>query len=126
VQQWLIESGFQWTSYDQRIPNICHIKERPDFLFDYGYYAVVLELDEHQHWNRDCECEQLRMMNIAETLGASSRFLAGASLLRASPSKGRHDCGDDWHHIATGEVCCCSPEHLSAPVVAVARCQETL
>jgi hypothetical protein len=89
VQQWLIESGFQWTSYDQRIPNICHIKERPDFLFDYGYYAVVLEVDEHQHWNRDCECEQLRMMNIAETLGASSCFLAGASLLRASPSKGR-------------------------------------
>lgn len=38
-----------------KIPNILNAQERPDFLFDYDEYALVLEIDNHQHSDRNCE-----------------------------------------------------------------------
>jgi hypothetical protein len=60
------------TSYD-RIPfetTQCG-KERPDFLWDLNSYYVILEVDEYQHQDRPCECEQTRMVNVTQGLGMS-------------------------------------------------------
>jgi hypothetical protein len=44
-------------------------KERPDRVYDLGDKVVVVECDEHQHYERVCECEQTRMVNIAQSFG---------------------------------------------------------
>ena len=49
--------------------------ERPDFLFDCGTHLVIVEVDENQHSNRPCECEQARMVNLAEVRGMPVTFI---------------------------------------------------
>ena len=44
-------------------------KERPDRVYDFGDKIVVLECDEHQHQDRQCLCEQTRMVNIGQSFG---------------------------------------------------------
>lgn len=44
-------------------------RERPDRVFDFGDKVVVLECDEHQHKDRQCSCEQTRMVNISQGYG---------------------------------------------------------
>ncbi len=44
-------------------------KERPDRVFELDDKVVILECDEHQHKDRPCQCEQSRMINIAQSLG---------------------------------------------------------
>jgi hypothetical protein len=44
-------------------------KERPDRVYDYGDKIVILECDEHQHRDRQCLCEQNRMVNIGQSFG---------------------------------------------------------
>ena len=44
-------------------------RERPDRTFDFDDKIVVLECDEHQHRDRQCLCEQTRMMNISQSYG---------------------------------------------------------
>jgi hypothetical protein len=39
-------------------------------LWDCADRIVILEVDEDQHKDRPCECEQTRMMNISQALGA--------------------------------------------------------
>ena len=47
----------------------CGGKERPDVLWELPDRIVILEVDEDQHSGRACECEQVRMMNISQSLG---------------------------------------------------------
>ena len=47
----------------------CDRRERPDVLWDRGDRIVILEVDEDQHRERPCECEQTRMINVSEALG---------------------------------------------------------
>jgi hypothetical protein len=44
-------------------------KERPDRIYDLGDKILILECDEHQHRDRQCHCEQTRMVNIAQSYG---------------------------------------------------------
>jgi len=44
-------------------------RERPDFFFDAGTHVVILEVDEGQHKDRQCACEQARMVNVTQGLG---------------------------------------------------------
>ena len=44
-------------------------KERPDRVYDFGDKIVILECDEHQHQDRQCLCEQTRMVNIGQSFG---------------------------------------------------------
>ena len=44
-------------------------KERPDRIFDLGDKILILECDEHQHQDRQCLCEQTRMVNIGQSFG---------------------------------------------------------
>ena len=49
----------------------CGDMERPDRLWDtHPMRVVILEVDENQHKDRNCACEQTRMINIANSLGA--------------------------------------------------------
>lgn len=44
-------------------------RERPDRVFDFDDKIIVLECDEHQHKDRQCSCEQTRMVNISQGYG---------------------------------------------------------
>jgi hypothetical protein len=48
---------------DQRVE--CGVSaRRPDALVDFGSHVVIVEVDEDQHKNYDCSCENKRMMQI--------------------------------------------------------------
>jgi hypothetical protein len=47
----------------------CNRLERPDVMWDKHDRIVILEIDENQHKDRPCECEQTRMMNVSQALG---------------------------------------------------------
>ena len=53
---------------DKRIADGCS-KRRPDMLLDLGYQIIILEIDENQHIDYDCSCENKRMMELSQDLG---------------------------------------------------------
>jgi len=53
---------------DKRIQDGCSAR-RPDVLMDLGYHVLMVEVDENQHNNYDCSCENKRLMLLAEDLG---------------------------------------------------------
>jgi hypothetical protein len=58
----------KYISHDKIVDGACD-KYRPDFIIDYKLFMVVLEVDENQHHSYSCECEQLRMISIFQSLG---------------------------------------------------------
>jgi hypothetical protein len=44
-------------------------KRRPDLLLDLGYQIVIVEVDENQHIDYDCSCENKRIMELSQDLG---------------------------------------------------------
>lgn len=44
-------------------------KRRPDLLLDLGYQIVIVEVDENQHTEYDCSCENKRIMELSQDLG---------------------------------------------------------
>jgi hypothetical protein len=75
VKAILDANNYKYVSYDKIINRGECGKERPDFLFDCDNRYVVLEVDEHQHMDRNCECEQTRMVNICQSLGMPTTFI---------------------------------------------------
>jgi hypothetical protein len=78
-------------------------KERPDFMMDCGTHKVILEVDEHQHQGRACECEQTRMVNLTYSIGMPVVFIRynpdsykikGKKIQK--PEKERHDTLVRW------------------------------
>ncbi|MCK9607871.1 MAG: hypothetical protein M0R33_15615 [Methylomonas sp.] len=65
----------KWKSTDTTIDHGVCGRERPDFLFDADTHFVIVECDEHQHDSYPCECEQARMVNIANGLGMHTIFI---------------------------------------------------
>jgi hypothetical protein len=57
------------SSVDRIIDNGYCGKERPDFVFDFEKYIIILECDEHQHKDRQLTCETTRMINITQSYG---------------------------------------------------------
>ena len=59
------------TSVDRIPPGLhgCGDRERPDTLWERQDRVVILEVDEHQHQERNCACEQTRMINISQKIG---------------------------------------------------------
>ena len=60
-------SQFTWTS-DRRVQDGCS-RRRPDLLLDLGYQVVIVEIDENQHIDYDCSCENKRLMEISQDIG---------------------------------------------------------
>ena len=48
--------------------------ERVDFFWDLKTHIVILEVDEDQHKNYQCDCEQIRMVNVTQTFGGTPVF----------------------------------------------------
>jgi hypothetical protein len=75
VKNWLDTKGYKYTSCDTMVDNGECFKYRPDFLFDCDTHFVVLDVDENQHKNMPEECECVRMVNIFNGLGLTTKFI---------------------------------------------------
>jgi hypothetical protein len=62
-----IFSEFDWVS-DRTISGGCS-RRRPDLLLDLGYQIIIIEIDENQHIDYDCSCENKRIMELSQDLG---------------------------------------------------------
>jgi hypothetical protein len=60
-------STLQWIS-DKKIQDGCS-KRRPDLLLDLGYQIIIIEIDENQHIDYDCSCENKRLMELSKDVG---------------------------------------------------------
>jgi hypothetical protein len=56
-----------WIS-DKKIQDGCS-RRRPDLLLDLGYQIIIIEIDENQHIDYDCSCENKRLMELSKDLG---------------------------------------------------------
>jgi hypothetical protein len=68
VGDFLFKHGYKPYIKDQIIDKSCS-KRRPDFVFDYTYLYVIVEVDENSHRSYACECEQGRMIQIHQDCG---------------------------------------------------------
>jgi hypothetical protein len=57
----------QWIA-DKTVQHGCS-KRRPDLLLDLGYQIIIVEIDENQHADYDCSCENKRLMELSKDLG---------------------------------------------------------
>ena len=70
VKAWIDTSDLQtYESYDRQLDGGSCGKERPDFMWDAVTHKIILEVDEDQHKDRPCECEQTRMVNLTNSIG---------------------------------------------------------
>lgn len=53
---------------DKTIQNGCS-KRRPDLLIDLGYQIIIVEVDENQHTDYNCSCENKRIMELSQDVG---------------------------------------------------------
>ena len=53
---------------DKRIDGGCS-KRRPDILIDVGFQIIIVEIDENQHNQYDCSCENKRLMELSQDVG---------------------------------------------------------
>jgi hypothetical protein len=44
-------------------------KKRPDIYFDLHKHCIIVEIDENQHIDYDCSCENKRIMELSQDLG---------------------------------------------------------
>ena len=58
---------YNWIS-DKIIQGGCS-KRRPDLLLDLDYQIIIVEIDENQHIDYDCSCENKRIMELSQDLG---------------------------------------------------------
>ena len=59
--------NYNWIA-DKIISGGCS-KRRPDLLLDIGYQIVIIEVDENQHTDYDCSCQNKRIMELSQDLG---------------------------------------------------------
>jgi len=55
---------YHWVT-DKRIADGCS-RRRPDALLDLGYQILIVEVDENQHIDYDCSCENKRIMELSK------------------------------------------------------------
>ena len=59
-----IFSEYDWIT-DKKIQDGCSSR-RPDMLLDLGYQVIIVEVDETQHKDYDCSCENKRIMELSK------------------------------------------------------------
>ena len=59
--------NFTWNC-DKKITDGCS-KRRPDLLADFGYFIIIIEIDENQHTTYDTTCENKRLMELSQDVG---------------------------------------------------------
>ena len=50
---------------DKKINDGCS-RRRPDVFIDLGYQVIIVEIDENQHYDYDCSCENKRIMELSQ------------------------------------------------------------
>jgi hypothetical protein len=50
---------------DKKINDGCS-RRRPDIFIDLGYQVIIVEIDENQHNDYDCSCENKRIMELSQ------------------------------------------------------------
>ena len=69
VAEYITKTFSQYTwIVDKKIKDGCS-KRRPDLLLDMGEQILIIEIDENQHTDYDCSCENKRLMEISQDLG---------------------------------------------------------
>jgi len=58
--------NFTW-NLDKKVEDGCS-RRRPDLLCDLGYQVIIVEIDENQHTDYDCSCENKRIMQLSQDL----------------------------------------------------------
>ena len=53
---------------DKTVPDGCSLR-RPDLNGDIGTHVIMGEVDENQHTNYDCSCENKRIMELSQDVG---------------------------------------------------------
>jgi hypothetical protein len=59
--------NFTWIA-DKKIKDGCS-QRRPDLLLDMGSHIIIVEVDENQHSEYDCSCENKRLMQLSQDVG---------------------------------------------------------
>ena len=71
LMDYLDNRKLKGTSTDTTIDNGLCGKERPDRVYELPDKILILECDENQHRDRQCTCEQTRMVNIGQSFGGT-------------------------------------------------------
>ena len=58
---------YTWIN-DKRVQDGCS-RRRPDLLLDLGDQVLIIEVDENQHLDYDCSCENKRVMELSQDVG---------------------------------------------------------
>ena len=58
---------YTWIT-DKKVQDGCS-KKRPDLLLDLGMQVIIVEVDENQHIDYDCSCENKRLMELSQDVG---------------------------------------------------------
>jgi hypothetical protein len=90
VVEYILENfpSFTWTT-DKKVQDGCS-KRRPDLLLDLGYQIIIIEVDENQHIDYDCSCENKRLMELSQDVGHRPIIF-----IRFNPDKYIDENGDD-------------------------------
>ena len=84
-----------YSGYDERVERGTCGKERPDFWWDCGTHAVVLEVDENQHGGRPEVCECARMVNLSQSFGLPTHFIRyNPDAYKCAGARGKRTPGD--------------------------------
>jgi hypothetical protein len=63
LQEFPLEK-YDWIA-DKRVQDGCS-RKRPDLFLDLGYQIIIVEIDENQHQDYDCTCENKRLMELSQ------------------------------------------------------------
>jgi hypothetical protein len=74
IKDVLTAAGFKFI-HDKMLEGPSCGRERPDFQIDCGTHFIYVEVDEHQHANYACECEQIRMINLTQVRHMPVRWI---------------------------------------------------
>ncbi|QJX71551.1 hypothetical protein F-LCD7_0302 [Faustovirus] len=76
IRTLLQKNNISYEYHDEIIDASC-TRKRPDFVIDYNFFKVVIEVDEHQHnygvYNPKCEID--RMVEIHQVIGMDTIFI---------------------------------------------------
>ena len=92
LMEYLDKHKLPGTSTDKIVDGGVCGKERPDRIYDCGEFVIILECDENQHKERSCECEQTRMVNIAQSFGGTPVYFIRFNPDHYSPYDDEADC----------------------------------
>ena len=92
---------------DKQVLDGCS-RRRPDLLCDFGDQVLIVEVDENQHTDYDCSCENKRLMELSQDVGHRPivfvRFNPDAYMASSAGPAGPRSVTSCWGNNKSG-VC---------------------